>query len=169
MKEHLVIVLLPLIFANCLHMLVVKRNMFPSLQIPVSARLFGENKTLRGFLLLPLLNGIILSSLAVFFDFLLFKNTFFTGALLGFSYMVFELPNSFLKRRMGIAPGQGATENRFFFTVLDKTDSAFGVVLTYWLISGISPFEAIQLFIYCSLAHFSFSGLLLLVKLKKSF
>ena len=39
MKEHLVIVLLPLIFANCLHMLVVKRNLFPSLQIPLSVRL----------------------------------------------------------------------------------------------------------------------------------
>ena len=169
MKEHLVIVLLPLIFANCLHMLVVKRNLFPLLQIPLSVRLFGENKTLRGFLLLPILNGAILSALTVFFDFLLFRNTFFTGALLGFSYMVFELPNSFLKRRMGIAPGQNAAGNRYFFTLLDKTDSAFGVVFTYWLISDIPPFEAFFLFLCCSLAHFGFSGLLLLVKLKKSF
>jgi hypothetical protein len=169
MKEHLVIVLLPLIFANCLHMLVVKHNLFPFLQVPLSGRLFGENKTLRGFLLLPLLNGAILSALAVFFDFLLFRNTFLTGALLGFSYLLGELPNSFLKRRMGIISGGTAVRNRYLFTLFDKTDSALGVVITYWLISGISSLQALLLFLCCSLTHFGFSWLLVRVKLKKSF
>ena len=30
------------------------------------------------------------------------------GLLLGFAYAVFELPNSFIKRRVGITPGKTA-------------------------------------------------------------
>ena len=57
-----------------------------------------------------------------------------TGALQGLFYALFELPNSFLKRRMHIVPGQTTTGwKRGFFIFLDQADSLFGVVLVVCL------------------------------------
>lgn len=52
------------------------------------------------------------------------------GAALGLAYALFELPNSFLKRRVGITPGRPATgAGRVAFTILDQIDSVIGMVV----------------------------------------
>ena len=56
------------------------------------------------------------------------------GFLLGLGYSLFELPNSFIKRRLDIKPGK--TTNGFkkmFFIFLDQADSVFGVCLVVCL------------------------------------
>ena len=54
-----------------------------------------------------------------------------TGTLMGFAYALFELPNSFLKRRLNITPGKNDISGmkRIFFVFLDQADSIFGCVL----------------------------------------
>ncbi len=166
MLRHLNIVVFPLIISNIIHMVLVKYDVMPFLKIPVSTRLFGQNKTWRGFIFLPILNGIITPIFAQ--DISLLKAVFI-GTIFGCLYMIFELPNSFFKRKMGIAPGENPVENKLLFALLDKTDSAFGVCLVYFLISDIGIAQIIQLFFISSFIHITFSMLLVSLKIKKSF
>lgn len=116
-------------------------------------RLFGDNKTIIGFLsmilfctFLQIIHGIVCSYLNInqfneLYD--VYGNSFFInlffGFLCGFMYMFFELPNSFLKRRFNINPGE--TTNGFkgkIFFVIDQIDSLIGVFLLLFLFSDIS-------------------------------
>src|SRR5690606_27440044 len=57
----------------------------------------------------------------------------FLGLALGLAYVAFELPNSYMKRRLGIAPGKLPERNRFVFALVDQSDSAIGCMLVYAL------------------------------------
>ena len=184
--------LIPLIVSNVLHMVLVKKNGLTSLCIPLNSTLFGPNKTLRGFLFVPFVNGILylvvnwpggwlLSGLSSeyylqqeinigdinFLNLLLMQVSI--GAVYGLFYMLFELPNSWIKRRMGIASGESSTRFRWFFTLLDKTDSAIGVSLFFGFLNDFNIEMMLQFFICASSLHFGISGLLVLSKIKKSF
>ncbi len=184
--------LIPLIVSNVLHMVLVKKNGLTSLCIPLNSTLFGPNKTLRGFLFVPFVNGILylvvnwpggwllfgLSSEYYlkqeinigdinFLNLLLMQASI--GAVYGLFYMLFELPNSWIKRRMGIASGESSTRFRWFFTLLDKTDSAIGVSLFFGFLNDFNIEMMLQFFLCASSLHFGISGLLVLSKIKKSF
>ncbi len=184
--------LIPLIVSNVLHMVLVKKNGLSSLCIPLNSTLFGPNKTLRGFLFVPFVNGILylvvnwpggwlLSGLSSgyylqqeinigdinFLNLLLMQALI--GAVYGLFYMLFELPNSWIKRRMGIASGESSTRFRWFFTLLDKTDSAIGVSLFFGFLNDFNIEMMLQFFLCASSLHFGISGLLVLSKIKKSF
>lgn len=61
--------------------------------------------------------------------------SFKLAVALGLAYCLAELPNSFIKRRMGIKEGKTSERFKLFFTGLDLTDSAFGCFLVYkWLL-----------------------------------
>jgi hypothetical protein len=61
------------------------------------------------------------------------------GLLIGLGTVLGELPNSFLKRRMGVAPGtQRRSAAGLALTVLDQGDFVFGiwvVLLPVWVMS----------------------------------
>ncbi|MEM6717913.1 MAG: CDP-archaeol synthase [Bacteroidota bacterium] len=166
--QHIGIVLLPLIVSNVLHMIVIKKDVFPQLTQPISTSLFGVNKTWRGFVCVPLVNGIVLYLLNLIFDFQL-SQAFGLGFLLGVAYMWFELPNSYLKRRLGIPSGGQATSYKALFMLIDKMDSAFGVNLVYFFLGFISLQNALLLFVASSGTHILISQLLVQLQLKKSF
>ena len=194
--------LTPLIVSNVLHMVLVKKNGLSFLSIPLQSTWFGPNKTLRGFVFVPVVNGIVyliinwpggwlLSGLSPesylqqeinighdptyqsfssdinFLNFLLMQASI--GAVYGLFYMLFELPNSWIKRRMGIASGESSTRFRWFFTLLDKTDSAIGVSLFFGFLNDFNIEMMLQFFLCASTLHFGISGLLVLSKIKKSF
>ena len=193
--DHFILIiggLIPLIVSNVLHMVLVKKNGLTSLCIPLNSTLFGPNKTLRGFLFVPFVNGILylvvnwpggwlLSGLSSeyylqqeinigdinFLNLLLMQESI--GAVYGLFYMLFELPNSWIKRRMGIASGERSTRFRWFFTLLDKTDSAIGVSLFFGFLNDFNIEMMLQFFLCASSLHFGISGLLVLSKIKKSF
>ena len=144
--HHILIVLVPLIITSIIHMIVVKLNWLNFVKIPIWENGFGENKTWRGVLIVPIANAIILYTISIFYPTYV-ENAFLLGFLLGISYLLFELPNSFVKRKMGIKPGERATSNKVLFFVLDKTDSAFGVTLTYYFMMNISLKLASALFL----------------------
>lgn len=119
---------LPVVVGGVLHMLVVTKNWLPALTMPIHRRWFGANKTVRGFVMMPLLSA--LGGACVSFN----AEGLWLGALAGFAYVLAELPNSFLKRRLGVAPGQLPQHCRRLFLLLDQLDSAVGVALLYWLL-----------------------------------
>lgn len=109
-------------------------------------RLFGDHKTWRGLVV----NVVFCALGAMIQAWLVSKNYFparltlldyekyglLAGVLLGLGVTLGELPNSFLKRQMEIAPGKkkrGAWGVVFF--VFDQVDLSLGAwVFLYWLI-----------------------------------
>ena len=148
--------LLTPIFAGIVNSVFCKSKLLSSLKIPMDfhknffdgKRIFGDNKTIKGFLgyivfniLFSILFGLLFSICKLQsynFFYLNHENTFlfniWIGFLLGFFYALFELPNSFIKRRFDITPGKSTKGfSKIFFTFLDQADSIFGVVLVVWI------------------------------------
>lgn len=166
--SHLIIVIVPLIFSNTLHMLVVKKNLFNYLNKSISVALFGKNKTWRGLIFVSICNAFLLMFINEIFQFKI-THPFYLGLILGVSYIVFELPNSYMKRKLGIQPGEQHEKHKILFALIDKMDSAFGITIIYWVLGYINIQNAIILFLCGSLTHILISKILVLTKIKKAF
>ncbi len=181
-------ILTPLILANVLHMLVVRKNWFSRLALPISSRSFGGNKTWRGIILIILLSEVffILTFLIIPFELHSFNLPLGYGMLLGLAYALAELPNSWFKRRMGIAPGKQAIKYKWIFSFLDKSDSSLavailvGIMISESYLSSSMPTTAVlpnfstgfiilMLFLQNILTHILFSAVLVGIGIKRSF
>lgn len=144
--------LAPAIFAGILNMIWVSSSVGDALKIPMDRgnklkdgrRLFGDNKTWKGFwgmvglgALSGLVWGVFLKGRPLE-DYNLLHQVFantplwstISGALLGLGYATAELPNSFLKRRLAISPGKNPKGFlRPFFIFLDQADSVLGCLI----------------------------------------
>ncbi len=158
-----------MIVSNVSHIVFVKKNKFSRLTIPISTPLFGANKTWRGFVVVSTLNGVCFWLINLFFPLFASLEALIIGAFLGLAYMIFELPNSFLKRRLGIASGEVPSQNAWLFMLLDKCDSTLGVAIISKFIFNFSWFETLQLFLIGVLIHVFFSWLLVFLGIKKRF
>jgi hypothetical protein len=129
---------LPVLGAAALHAPVLRFDLLRSLKRPIDGgrtwrgrRLLGDNKTWRGALAMssgPLLATLALSRLDWYRHRLPVEaNPLLLGTILGVSTVAGELPNSFLKRRLDIAPG---AQRNAALTVFDQAD----FVLTAWLL-----------------------------------
>ena len=168
MRLYLLIIL-PLVLSNILHMLIVKRELFSLLNRPLSVALFGQNKTWRGFVVVMLLNGLLFWLLSMIYHYFSGLRAVETGAILGFVYMLSELPNSWMKRRLGIAPGKKPQRKAWLFALLDKTDSSLGVSLVSALLFRFDLIEFLQLFTLAVLTHIIFSWLMVFIGVKERF
>ncbi len=144
---------LPVFLAGLVHIGVIRLRWFPALaNCPLDMgltfrgrRLLGENKTVRGALTmigaatlfaawLAHAPGQAASRLAL--DPLQHTRPYLWGFLLGSGYIAGELPNSFLKRRLGIGAGEtGAGMQKMFFWIFDQLDSlagALALLSTVW-------------------------------------
>lgn len=177
--DHIVTALLAIIAAvvgGVLHMIAVKKDWMPFLKIPVSRHLFGENKTLRGFVLMPLLSipGAYLGYLLLGGYQRLTINInetpwFIFGLLVGFAYVLFELPNSFIKRRMGIAPGETVMKGRLLMVMADNLDSSIGVgIIIYVCFKAPLP-TALSVVFLGPIVGLGVKRLLYLVELKRKY
>lgn len=146
-------------------------------------RLFGDNKTWTGFFsmivftcLAQVAKGLILSRCGgeQFDDFYIrHENTLLynaaIGVALGFIYMLFELPNSFIKRRIDIPPGKTVRGFRgaAFFTY-DQIDSLIGVMLVLVVVSGISWGKYLLYVLLGGATHIAVNLVLYLIKVRKN-
>ena len=129
-------------------------------------RLLGDNKTLRGFVVMVPATGIaflIVSFVATRTVPGLWPLTPVEygglGALAGAGFMIGELPNSFLKRQLGIPPGaaaEGPVARRVFF-VVDRLDSIAGVLAALALAVPVPFATAAYALIVGSVVHGGFS------------
>ena len=169
LSKAIILVIIPAEIANVLHMIVVKKDLFSNLSIPISKALFGINKTWRGLLFSAISTSLICAFTAVIAQVATFNEGLWIGAILGLVYMLFELPNSFIKRKFGIASGQEAEQYKWLFLAVDKMDSAFGVSFVYYLLSDLSVLQAIYLFLIASSLHVTLSYILVMLGIKKRF
>jgi CDP-diglyceride synthetase len=137
----------PVIVAGLVHLVVLRLDLLPGLRrMPIDGgatfrgrRLFGDNKTWRGALVTIGCTTIAAWAMAGLNECCWHLPTLVPfaeaqplawGALLGTGYIVGELPNSFAKRQLGIAPGasgQGIAGRVFW--VIDQIDSLAGMLL----------------------------------------
>ncbi|UTW49362.1 CDP-alcohol phosphatidyltransferase family protein [Bacterioplanoides sp. SCSIO 12839] len=135
---------IPVVIGGVLHMVVVSRDYLPGLAKPIWKTAFGANKTWRGFVVVPALTAA--GALVLLpFEWLLGDRSPFAGyslllagAIAGLGYMLGELPNSLVKRRMGIGAGELPEQGKVITIAVDQLDSAIGVAAAYSIYLGIS-------------------------------
>ena len=146
-------------------------------------RIFGDNKTWKGFIGYILIstictiiwgficNATILNKYNFFY--VNNNNTFLfnmlIGFLLGLAYALFELPNSFMKRRLNIEEGKTTTGlKKILFIFIDQSDSVIGCALVVWLFYDLG----IKLFLFYillgALTHIVVNMILYFLHLRKN-
>ena len=108
--------------AVVLHAPVLRYDLLKRLKRPISDRLFGSNKTWRGALVM--FTGVFVAT-GVFWPLMPdeLDSWPLAGALIGAGTVLGELPNSFLKRRLGIGPGERrVTPGGVALVVYDQAD-----------------------------------------------
>ena len=182
--------LLPVILAGICNMVLVKLPILSCLSRPMDGgavrpdgkRLLGANKTWKGFWGMVFFTGFWMwifgvldntfswaegLSLITYHEFSAAQEWFY-GCLWGLGYVLFELPNSYAKRRIDIPPGEnkaGFTGNLFKF--IDQADSVLGcmVFMLFFYIPG--PADAAAIFVIGVAIHYLINILLFLIGLKK--
>lgn len=183
--------LLPIVFSGTFNMIFVKSSFLNNLKTPMDRnyccsdgkRLFGANKTWKGFLGMIILTAISLwffeqlaknvdwamtASIIDYRSFTFPFNGFFWGALWGLAYVLAELPNSYIKRRIDIDPGKNVTGFKgFIFTIADQADSIIGSVICIALFHPLTMKDAMGILITGTLLHLVVNMALFSVGLKK--
>ena len=179
----------PVIIAGVLNMLFVRTSFCRRHSAPIDGgkcfcdgkRIFGGNKTWVGFfgmtvsgMLAQVLWGFVCRLMPDMNYFYCFHENTITfnlavGAAEGFAYVLFELPNSFIKRRLDIPCGKTAdgARGKIFF-VIDQIDSLIGVGLVYAM---IYPMAVWQYFLYIFLGavtHIAVNAVLYKAKIRKN-
>ena len=184
--------LMPVVIAGAANMLFTKTRLYRETCAPIDGgkccadgkRIFGDNKTWAGFFgmiaancIAQILWGLLsqhseaLGNANELYRFcgntLLFNAA--AGALFGLVYVLFELPNSFLKRRLDIRPGKTANgcKGALFF-VIDQIDSLLGVVLLLVLFAGITPAQYVQYLLLGAVTHIALNAVLYTLKIRRN-
>lgn len=95
-------------------------------------------------------------------------SSFILAVILGFGYCLAELPNSFMKRRLGIKEGKTSDRYKWFFVILDQADSAIGCMLAYRLLITISWKLVIMTIVFGTVIHLILNVLLYFVGVRKN-
>ena len=115
-------------------------------------RLFGDNKTLRGFMVIVPVTAMAFVLLDLLPGWpgpwqLAPVEYAAVGAWAAFGFMAGELPNSFMKRRLGVGAGQAAQGGRkYLFAVVDRIDSILGMLLALAVVVPV-PWQTWLLFL----------------------
>lgn len=183
--------MLPLIAGGIANMIFTKTPLYKKYRMPIDfnkrckddRRVFGENKTWIGFFSMIVFCTIFQITLGGFSSLLkidqyndlynihnntLLLNTIF-GILVGFVYMISELPNSFIKRRLNIDAGKTDSGIKgFLFFVIDQIDSLLGVMFVLFLFSDFSFWKYLGYVALGALTHISVNLILYLTKVRKN-
>jgi hypothetical protein len=142
-------------------------------------RILGDNKKFRGFIVMVPFSGIAFCALSLLRPALpewaqdsLWPLSGGQYALLGiwggFAFMLGELPNSFVKRQLGIPPGEAPSTywSRLVFYVVDRTDSILALLIALSLVVPVSPATWVYVLVAGSVVHLGFSAMLYALNIK---
>lgn len=181
----------PLILAGISNMIFTKTSFYKKYKYPIDgykttkggSRIFGDNKTWIGFVSMVMFYcifqvgcGMVCNTLKlnhynelynIYENSLVFNLIF--GILAGLVYMLLELPNSFIKRRISIPSGRtvGGFKGILFF-IIDQVDSLLGVMLLLMLFSNIGYFGYFRYLMVGALTHIFINSVLYILKVRKN-
>ncbi|MBR6322070.1 MAG: CDP-archaeol synthase [Lachnospiraceae bacterium] len=186
----MLLTMLPVVLGAAANMLLTKTAFFKSHRKPIdggkmlgSERIFGENKSWIGFFsyivcctAAQLLVGFMCRGLHL--DawnqmYALHRNTvpynLLVGSLFGLAYALFELPNSFLKRRFHVPSGGHAKGAKgVFFFILDQVDSLIGCAIVIGVFSDARFLKLVQYVLLGAFVHILVNLLLMALHARKS-
>ena len=143
-------------------------------------RLFGDNKTVRGLMMIIPTAGLIWLFFGLFREAL--PDPLRAGAWVlpawshaviglaaGAGFMLAELPNSFFKRQLDIAPGSAPEQPalRVLCLVVDRFDSTLGVLAAVSLVAPVPWATWVYALLLGPGVHWLFSVLLYTLRLKR--
>ncbi len=145
--------------------------------------IFGPNKTWIGFAGMIVITGIMqilwgwickesgLEALNQIY--VVWENTFtynlLVGFLLGLVYVLFELPNSFIKRRLKIKPGKTDKGLKgIIFFLVDQVDSIIGCGVVIGVVARLPFSEACIYILLGGLTHIVVNLVLFALKIRKN-
>ena len=184
------VTIMPIILAGILNMLFVKTPLYKRFKNPIDRgiliydgkRLFGDNKTWIGFFGMIIANmisqvlwGLVCLKLPNNINYIYdynkntIANNLLYGALLGFAYVLFELPNSFIKRRINIPDGKtiSGLKGSIFF-IIDQIDSLIGVGIVLALIYPMPLWQYFLYIIIGAITHIAVNAILYKAKIRKN-
>jgi len=189
---------LPMILSGIVHMFIVKHDWLPRWNVPIDAgrtfdgfRIMGDNKTWRGVIVMTTFGGLFGALVGLFggnwaqisginplpYDRIGFGNSAWGLALgyglvnlvFGLAYVAGELPNSLIKRRLGVPPGKTPWGGRgLLFLLIDQADSTLAVLLTAVLIFGLSWRTFVVGMLSLTLLHFVVNVVLYVTRVRKN-
>lgn len=184
------ITMMPVILAGILNMCFVKTNLYQKLKTPIDRgrkgkdgkRLLGDNKTWTGFLGMIIFTmisqsiwGVICNKWLQGWNYIYNYQTntlpwnLLFGALFGLAYVLFELPNSFLKRRLDIPAGKTVSGSKGgLFFLIDQTDSLFGVGLILACLYPMPIWQYVLYIILGAVTHIVVNLILYHFKIRKN-
>lgn len=186
------ITLMSVIFAGVMNMVFTKTSLYRRNNRPIDngrilsdgRRLFGDNKTVNGFIGMTVSGGLAQIMWGAVCSFVpsmescnrlyeAFPNTLavnlFTGLFFGFAYALFELPNSFIKRRIGIHDGKtGSGAVGVLFFIIDQIDSLIGVALCLAVLCRISVGEYFGCLLVGAFTHIAVNLILYKLRIRRN-
>lgn len=169
-------IVLAMSIAGCAHIVWLKSSLSNNFRQPIDKgaywrgrRLFGDNKQLRGFMVLPVAAAMsftlvaqLLGPLPGHAGPLTVPTTLIVGFLAGLAFLLAELPNSLLKRQLDIPSGAAAASEplKSLFGILDRIDSSIGVLLVLLLFMPLSLLTIFWTVALGVLLHAFFSAVL---------
>ena len=188
----LYITMFPVILAGVFNMLFLKIPFLKSYCRPIDGgknwtdgkRIFGDSKSVLGFWLMTLFGGFMelfwglllqgLGETKRSLLYLYFENApgfnFLIGMLFGFLYMLFELPNSFIKRRLSVSASEQGDRRRglkLIFFILDQIDSMLGIMLCLGILVHLTPVQTVLAIFLGGFTHVLVNCLLILFRVRK--
>ena len=188
----LYITMFPVILAGVFNMLLLKIPFLKSYCRPIDGgknwtdgkRIFGDSKSVLGFWLMTLLGGFMELFWGILLQglgetkrsllYLYFENApglnFLIGMLFGFLYMLFELPNSFIKRRLSVSASEQGDRRRglkLIFFILDQIDSMLGIMLCLGILVHLTPVQTLLAIFLGGFTHVLVNCLLILFRVRK--
>ena len=173
------------VFAGVLQTLWLRSPWSRAFAVPIDGgctirgrRIFGGNKTWKGFVVMIPAVGVAFWGLAMIFKVgesgpnhlweLSISNYFWLGCWAGLGYMLFELPNSFVKRQLDIASGQPPRHPvaRAVCFFVDQADSVLGALVALVVFVPVPPLTWIIILLAGPIVHWLFNVVLMLVGLK---
>lgn len=185
------ITLMPTLLSGILTMVWCRLPLLGGLKKPMDGgrnwidrrRIFGDHKTWHGafgYMLTNILTALCWGEILRGNLFLARHNYFYIGhantisynlligVLLGLAYVLFELPNSFLKRRCGIVPGRRGKKAAGLFVILDQIDSIAGCAGVVWIMHDIGWGIFFGFLFLGALTHVAVNIILYFLKLRKN-
>jgi CDP-2,3-bis-(O-geranylgeranyl)-sn-glycerol synthase len=132
-------------------------------------RIFGANKTLRGFMVMVPATAAAFATLAMLLGPrgiehsglwpLSLSGYWLLGAVAGFGFMAGELPNSFVKRRLGIGDGRAAVRGpaQVAQFLADRLDSGIGMLVAMTFVVPVPALAWVYVLGLGMLVHWFFS------------
>ncbi len=185
------ILLVPFYVAGTIRTMALNTSLISILDYPIdfgfnwhdNKRIFGANKTWRGAFFIILTIFVSFSSyvwlVIPYFkanrinlfglEYLNNKNVVLMSFFLGLSYVFAELPNSFVKRRFDITPGQTShNSKRILFILLDQLDSVLCMVFIAYLFLELDWRTVIFIIIIGSIGHRFLNTVLWLLNIRRT-